>query len=126
VLELKTRGIRGANVVQENTKESIFKATREVLEKIFELNFIELEEIAAVYFTLTPDLNAAFPAEVAREMGLTSVPLLCIQEIAVPNSLPHVVRILMLINTKLKQSEINHAFLGKAQTLRDDLNQEET
>ena len=123
--ELKTRGIRGANIVRENTRESIFEATREVLEKIFELNLIEREEIAAVYFTLTSDLNASFPAEVAHEMGLTSVPLLCVQEIAVPGSLPQVVRILMLINTKLRQSEIRHVFLGEAQKLREDLSQEE-
>ena len=123
--ELKTRGIRGANVVKENSKSSIFQATRDVIEKIFDMNSIQVEEIAAVYFTLTPDLNAAYPAEVAREMGMTSVPLLCIQEIDVPNSLPKVVRILMLVNTTLNQSEIKHVFLGRAKVLRDDLNQEE-
>ena len=120
-----TRGIRGANVVKENSKSSIFKATREILQEIFNLNPIQTENIAAIYFTVTPDLNASFPAEVAREMGLTSVPLLCMQEIAVPNSLAKVIRILVIVNTDLKQNEIKHVYIGKTKTLRDDLTEEE-
>ena len=125
-MQTKTRGIRGANVVKENSKPAIFESTRAVLDQIFELNNVTIDDIAAIYFTLTPDLNAAFPADVARQMGITSVPLLCIQEIGVPGSLEKVVRILMLINTELTQSEIKHVFLGAAKKLRDDLNQEET
>ncbi len=119
------RGIRGANVVAENTKSAIYQATHEVLTQIIQLNQIAMENIAAIYFTLTPDLNAAFPAEVAREIGMTKVPLLCMQEIAVPNSLPQVVRILMLVNTSKQQAEIKHVFIGKAKVLRDDLTTEE-
>ena len=122
---LNVRGIRGANVVAENTKSAIHHATREVLTQIIRLNRIAVDEIAAIYFTLTIDLNAAFPAEVAREMGMTKVPLLCMQEIAVPNNLPKVVRILMLVNTTLRQEEIKHVFIGKAKVLRDDINPEE-
>lgn len=113
-------------MVQGNSKRAILAATRAVLEEMLQLNGIQIEQIAAVYFTLTPDLNAAFPAEVAREMGLTTVPLLCMQEIAVPNSMAKVVRILMLVNTSLQQNQIRHAFLGDAKKLRDDLTQEET
>ncbi len=118
---IKIRGIRGANISKENSKDSIFKATREILEEIFNLNPVQKENIAAIYFTLTRDLNAAFPAEVAREMGLTSVPLLCMQEIEVPNSMAKVVRVLMLVNTSLGQNEIKHVYIGQAKTLRDDI-----
>ena len=117
----KIRGIRGANISKENSKDCIFKATKELLEEIFKLNPVQIDNIAAIYFTLTRDLNAAFPAEVAREMGLTSVPLLCTQEIEVPNSMAKVVRVLMLVNTSLSQNEIKHVYIGNAKTLRDDL-----
>jgi chorismate mutase len=123
-LQTKTRGIRGANVVKENSKPAIFEATKLVLETMLESNQVIIDDIAAIYFTLTPDLDAAFPAEVARQMGMTSVPLLCIQEIGVPGSLERVVRVLMIVNTNLTQKEVKHIFLGDAQKLRDDLNQE--
>ncbi|HHM24299.1 MAG TPA: chorismate mutase [Bacteroidetes bacterium] len=119
------RGIRGANRISENTREAILSATREVLQAMLSANAVNTEDIAAIYFTLTPDLNAAFPAEAARQLGMTRVPLLCMQEIGVPGSMSRVVRVLMLVNTALGQSKIKHVFLGDTQQLRDDLQEEE-
>ncbi len=119
--EYKTRGIRGANCVVENTTESILGATRTLLEEMLKTNQTEMEDIVSIHFTLTPDLNAAFPAEAARKLGLKLTPLLCMQEIDVPTSLPKVVRILMLVNTIRSLEEINHVFIGEAKALRDDL-----
>jgi chorismate mutase len=119
--EYKTRGIRGANCVEANTTESILGATRMLLEEMLKTNQTEMEDIASIHFTLTPDLDAAFPAEAARQLGLKLAPLLCMQEIDVPASLPKVVRILMLVNTIRSLEEINHVFIGEAKALRDDL-----
>lgn len=119
--QMKVRGIRGASTVEGNLKNEIFKSTGLLLQQLFTVNQIDPEDVAAIYFTLTPDLNAAFPAEVAREMGMTKIPLLCMQEIGVPGSLPKVVRILLLVNTELNQDEIKHVYLGEAKKLRDDL-----
>lgn len=119
--QMKVRGIRGASTVEGNSKNEIFKSTGLLLQQLFTVNQIDPEDVAAIYFTLTPDLNAAFPAEVAREMGMTKIPLLCMQEIGVPGSLPKVVRILLLVNTELNQDEIKHVYLGEAKKLRDDL-----
>ncbi|HDL18839.1 MAG TPA: chorismate mutase [Bacteroidetes bacterium] len=119
--QIKVRGIRGANTVDGDSKSEIFRSTKDLLQEIFTVNRINPEEIAAIYFTLTPDLNAAFPAEVTREMGMTKVPLLCMREIGVPGSLPQVVRILLLVNTELDQNEIKHVYLREAKNLRDDL-----
>jgi chorismate mutase len=121
---MTVRGIRGANRIAENTRKAILDGTREVLMAMMEANRVKAEEIAAIYFTLTPDLNAAFPAEAARELGMTRVPLLCMQEIGVPGSMTRVVRILMLVNTERRQDEIRHMFLGETQKLRDDLDGE--
>lgn len=117
----KIRGIRGANCVEENAAECILAATRELLKRMLDSNQVTMEDIVSIHFTLTPDLNAAFPAEAARELGLKLTPLLCMQEIDVPTSLPKVVRILMVVNTSLELKEINHVFIGKAKSLRDDL-----
>ena len=51
------------------------------------------------------------------------MPLLCASEIAVPGSLPRVVRMLAHVETSAARADIRHAFLGAAAALRDDLKQ---
>ena len=55
------RGIRGATIAEENTADGIYSATKELLDGLIEGNSIIEREVAAVYFTMTPDLNAVFP-----------------------------------------------------------------
>ena len=47
-------------------------------------NGLETGDLVSCLFTLTPDLDAEFPAVAARRMGLSRVPLMCAQEIGVP------------------------------------------
>jgi chorismate mutase len=117
-------GIRGATSVEANTSQAIVSATRELLERIVAANTLQANEIASVIFTATPDLNAAYPACAARDMGWVNVPLLCMQEMAVVGSLPRCIRVLMHWNTDLPASQIRHVYLGAAQTLRPDLLEE--
>ena len=63
------RGIRGATVAAENTELAIHSATRDLLSKLIDANQIEEPDVAAAYFTMTPDLNACFPAAAARQLG---------------------------------------------------------
>jgi len=119
--EKVVRGIRGAITVKENTTQEIFEATAELLRNIVEANGIKTEDIASVFLTTTPDLNADFPATAAREMGWSLVPLLCAREIDVPGSMPRLIRVLMHVNTCKKQDEIKHLYLGEAAVLRPDL-----
>jgi chorismate mutase len=106
--------------VSENTKEAIIAASKELLQKLMEANEVEISDVACILFTTTPDLNAAFPAAAARELGWTKVPLLCGYEINVPGSLSSCLRILVLLNTNKKNEEIIHVYLGDAVTLRDE------
>jgi chorismate mutase len=116
-----TRAIRGATTVMHNDREEIVTATAELVAAIMEQNKLSSEEIVSILFTVTPDLNAAFPALGARRLGLTLVPLMDALEIPVPGSLPKCIRCLMHINTDLTQSEINHVYLRGAKVLRPDL-----
>lgn len=115
------RGIRGAITVKDNTVEDIFEATKTLLKKIVEENQIETEDIASVFLTTTPDLNAEFPATAARQMGWHLVPLLCAREIDVPNKMGKLIRVLMHVNTTKTQAEIRHQYFGDAAGLRPDL-----
>ena len=114
------RGIRGAITVPENKKEAVGAATKELLQKMIKVNEVKISDIACILFTTTSDLNAAFPAAAARELGWTQVPLLCGHEMNVPGSLPSCLRVLVLFNTNKKNEEMVHVYLGGAVTLRDE------
>ncbi|MBM7865435.1 chorismate mutase [Heliobacterium gestii] len=115
------RGIRGAVTVDENSREGIQQATKELMREIVEANGLRLEDIASAIFTVTPDLNADFPAYAAREMGWHQVPLMCMGEIDVPGALPRCVRVLIHVNTPKGQDDMVHVYLGGAVKLRPDL-----
>lgn len=115
------RGIRGATTVEENTAEQIDIATQEMLQMIIEENSLKAEDIVSALFTVTLDLNAAFPAAAARKLGWQSVPLMCCTEIPVPGSLPFCIRVLLHVNTEKTQEEVRHVYLHKAVQLRQDL-----
>jgi len=115
------RGIRGAITVNSNTKEEIIEITKELLVAIQGENNFKIEDIVSVFFSVTPDLNAAFPAQAARELGWNKVPLFDLQEIDVPGSLPRCIRILIQINCQKSQPEIKPCYLRGAKILRKDL-----
>lgn len=114
--------MRGAITVNQNTEEAIIKATEELLVKIIEVNHIQPDLVASVFISTTEDINAAFPAKAIRNLvGWTYVPVMCMQEMPVPNSLQMCVRIMMHVNTTKSQDEIIHVYLKGAKVLRPDL-----
>jgi chorismate mutase len=116
------RGIRGATVVAENTKEEILAATHELLQKMLDSNEVEKESVACVFFTATLDIDAEFPAVAARQLGWTDVALLCGREIDVAGSLARCLRILILFNTNKKAEEIEHIYIRGAEVLKQETN----
>ena len=116
------RGIRGATTVTADEPDLILQATRELLEEILDENEgMQPEDVASAIFTVTDDLASTFPAQAAREMGWSLVPMLCAREIPVPNSLSRVIRVLVHWNTDVPQSGITHVYLREAVKLRPDL-----
>jgi len=122
---MNCRGIRGATTVDSNTKEAVLAATRELLRDMVAYNDVREEDVAAIFFTTTADLNATFPAEAARETGLSRAPLLCGQEIDVPGSLPMCLRILILFNTDKDAADIAHVYIKGATVLKANDNDKE-
>ncbi|MCX7715019.1 MAG: chorismate mutase [Clostridia bacterium] len=115
------RAIRGAITVENNDRDEILSATVEMLKKMIEENNLKIEDMISIIFTLTPDLNAVFPAVAAREMGIVDVPLMCMSEIDIEGALPKCVRIMLYINSEKSLKEIKHVYLRKATVLRPDL-----
>ena len=117
------RGIRGATTVKKNDKKSILAGTKELLIALQDANNFEIQDIASIFFSMTRDLNAAFPAAAARQLGWQKVPLFGVQEadIVDANGLERCIRILIQINTEKSQDEIHHCYLHEAMKLRKDL-----
>jgi chorismate mutase len=113
--------VRGATTVEENNREQILIATRQLLALMIRRNGMEAEDVASVFFTTTPDLNAEFPALAARQLGWLDVPLLCGHEMNVAGALPRCIRVLAHWNTTKPQSEIQHVYVRGAESLRPDV-----
>lgn len=112
------RGIRGATIAEGNTAQAIYAATGELLAQLVEANDIEERDVAAVYFTTTPDLNAGFPAAAARQMGWNRTALMGGTEIDVPGSLSRCIRVLILVNTDLEADQLVNLYLNGTDVLR--------
>ena len=91
-----------------------------IVEKQFNENDLNVDDIAAAFFTTTKDLTAEYPAVAARRsLGWTDVALSNTHEMEVPNDISRCIRVLILVNTDKKQSEINNIYLKDAINLRN-------
>lgn len=115
------RAIRGATTVENNDAVEMLRETEKLLVEIIEKNKLKEEDIISIIFTVTNDLNATFPAIAARNLGWTSVALMCTNEIPVPGSLEKCIRVLLHFNTNKRNDEIRHIYLNDAKVLRPDL-----
>ncbi|HEU5265826.1 MAG TPA: chorismate mutase [Jatrophihabitans sp.] len=120
---MAVRAVRGAIQVEADERDAILTGTSELVSEVLRRNAIDPADLISIVFTATPDLTAEFPAYAARQLGLTDVPLLCTTEIAVPGSMPRVLRLLAHVETERPRPEIRHVYLRGAAALRTDLPQ---
>ncbi|MDD3593368.1 MAG: chorismate mutase [Candidatus Gastranaerophilales bacterium] len=119
----KTLAVRGAVTVSENSVSAIEAAALEMMRAVISENALNLEEVSHVIFTMTKDLNAVYPAKCVREkLNFSDIPLLCMQELDIENSLPMCIRVLMVINSDKERTQIKHIYLKDAKKIRPDIN----
>ncbi|MCC2251232.1 chorismate mutase [Virgibacillus sp. AGTR] len=117
-----TRGVRGATTVPKNEATVIIENTKILIEEMVSKNGIDPLEVSHVFISVTKDITATFPAKALRKLtGWTYVPVMCMTEIDVPNSLKLCIRIMMVVNTDTPQHKIDHVFHNQAVNLRPDL-----
>jgi chorismate mutase len=116
----RIHGIRGATTVAHNDAQEILAATDELLRTLIQANQLEPDDIVSALFTVTRDLDAAFPARAAEDLGWNIVALLHATEIPVPGSLDKCIRLLVHAYTSRTRSEIKHCYLRGATVLRPD------
>jgi chorismate mutase len=117
----KVRAIRGATTASENTVDAIREVVTELLDELESHNQIEPDDIVSVTFSATRDLDAVFPAAIARERPhWKNVALLDVQQMHVEGSLERCIRCLIHINMPDPYVRIHHAYLRQAKHLRPD------
>lgn len=115
------RALRGATTVVQNNKDEILSEVSELILQMIEKNSVHKDDIVSIIFSMTPDLDAVFPAQAARQLGLTDVPLMCFAEIDVKDSLEKCIRIMINFLTNKNNKDLIHVYLNKAVELRPDL-----
>jgi len=115
------RALRGATTASANTSEAIGEAVAELIEELVRRNGLEGERVLSVTFSVTPDLDACFPAAIARRRtDWGAVALLDCQQMAVAGDLERCIRLLAHAWLPSEQ-EVAHAYLRDATRLRPDL-----
>ena len=119
-MEWTVRAIRGATTVESNTVQGIRVAVTELLDALEEGNQLDPENIISATFSVTRDLDAIFPAAIARQRPKwENVALLDVQHMHVKDGLEHCIRFLIHVNLPVSQP-IYHPYLREAHNLRPD------
>jgi len=112
--------LRGATTSENNSVESITSAVDELLVELVSRNNLIPDQIISVTFSVTKDLDACFPASIARKRaGWEEIALLDCQQMFVKNDLAKCIRLLAYVSLPKEQTPQN-TYLGKAKTLRPD------
>ncbi len=121
-MQWRVRAIRGATTVPVNTKEAIAQAVTELLDELEAHNRLDRAEVISVTFSVTKDLDAIFPAAIARSRpGWDQIPLVDFQHMHVSGSLERCIRLLLHFNSNESSTKIYHPYLRQAMHLRPDL-----
>lgn len=121
LIAMAIRALRGATTIDFDTAEEVSKHTKELLTLMLERNDIHKDDLISILFTATDDVHAEFPAVAAREIGLGDVPLMCARELAIVNSTPLCIRVMMHLESSRPRADMRHVYLRGAKGLRDDL-----
>tara|TARA_Y100000991_G_scaffold207567_1_gene185761 strand:+ start:143 stop:526 length:384 start_codon:yes stop_codon:yes gene_type:complete len=112
--------IRGATTSNGNTLKEIEHSVVELISELILRNSLEPNKILSIIFTVTNDLDACFPASIARKcFELESVAFLDCQQMYVPNDVKYCIRLMALVVLPA-EAEINQPYLRGASTLRSD------
>lgn len=96
------------------------EAVGELVTEMLAVNAVDPADVISVILTSTPDLVSCYPATAARLAGLEDVPLLSAQEVAVPDAMPRVVRVMAHVESDLSRAQVQHVYLRGTESLRKD------
>ena len=118
--DYKLTCIRGATTASGNSVREIEVAVVELIDELISRNNLRKTNLLSIIFTATKDLNACFPASIARKCnGLNSVAFLDCQQMYVSNDVDFCIRIMAQVLLPPDYA-IKHPYLRGAAELRTD------
>ena len=112
--------IRGATTASGNSVQEIEEAVVELINELISRNNLIKTNLLSITFTATKDLDACFPASIARKCnGLDSVAFLDCQQMYVSDDLDFCIRIMAQVLLPQNISA-KHPYLRGASKLRTD------
>ena len=117
----RVRALRGATTLERDERDHLLERTQELIHALLERNALGEDDLVSIVFTATGDIHSAYPAEAAREAGITHVPLLCARELEIDGGIPRCVRLLVHAYTATPVRDLRHVYLHEARQLRTDL-----
>jgi chorismate mutase len=96
------------------------EAVGELIKEMLVANQVAPDDVISVILTSTPDLISCYPATAARLAGLHDVPLLSATEVAVPDAMPRVVRVMAHVESDIPRAKVEHVYLRGTESLRQD------
>lgn len=112
--------IRGAITIQNDSKDEVYNASKELILRIISENHINIDDIVSIITTCTSDIKSAYPGPGIRSAGV-DVPILSMQEQFVENSLRLCIRFIVHIDNN---EFYKHVYLNGAKVLRPDYEEE--
>ena len=117
----RVRALRGATTLERDERGHLFARTQELIAAVLARNELTEDDLISIVFTATDDVHSAYPAEAAREAGITHVPLLCARELDIEGGIARCVRVLVHAYTTRTARDLRHVYLHDARQLRTDL-----
>ena len=112
--------IRGATTSSGNSVEEIEDAVVELVNELISRNILIEKNLLSITFTATKDLDACFPASIARKFnGLHSVAFLDCQQMYVSNDVDFCIRMMAQVLLPTNHA-VKHPYLRGASKLRSD------
>ena len=112
--------IRGATTASGNSVKEIQDAVVELIDELISRNNLLKTNLLSITFTATRDLDACFPASIARKCnGLDSVAFIDCQQMYVSNDIDFCIRIMAQVLLP-PNNPIKHPYLRGASKLRAD------
>ena len=112
--------IRGATTINEDNKESVQNAVRELIKEIWSSNTINESEVISITFSTTSDIKSYYPAKAFRDLGYDNIPLFSSLEPEITGALDHTIRLLIYLE-RPNTRDVKHIYLNEAANLRPDL-----
>lgn len=115
--------VRGATLIEENSRQAVCTATIELIERLLDKNRIKIGRIVSIIFSSTSDLTAYNPATAVRKKPqLNDVPLFCTAEPVISGAPQRVIRVLLTYRKLFGLKKPHPVYInGAGETLRPDL-----